>query len=312
MNVTLKYAIPLTRAHYSFYHQLDPGHDLKADYPHYTGAVAFAPSASHEYIFAPPTKSSKSIQFVANIPYFISDAEAGPVFIAGGGLVFDADDGSAFDAGAAGPCTLIPYTGAVTTISIRQTVAAFTKDDVWSPEFLSTVVFEGSPDNAKPAADILHLLDSLGTANIRFSHGHLQGGPYWLEGQKLHKVSRLYDDDAGAFVMATAPNRDAHFGYHILGFAIHTESQPSLSVAVRSRLYYKRTATLPLAGLRIAVKDNTDLQGVRTGGSPQAYTRLYGPCKEHCSCGEAALGAGCRSGGEDEDDAIRRHRMAYH
>lgn len=110
---------------------------------------------------------------------------------------------------------------------------------------------------------------------------HLPWGPYWLEDQNVRRVSRLYPDEIDAFIMSTVPYRKNHFEYRPLGVAVHGEFNPaSLSVAVPSRLYYKRSANLPLAGLRIAVKDNTDLQGVRTGASSRSYTRLYGPSKE--------------------------------
>ena len=45
-------------------------------------------------------------------------------------------------------------------------------------------------------------------------------------------------------------------------------------------MYYKRRVGNSLAGLRIAVKDNTDLQGVRTGASSRSYTRPCGPSKD--------------------------------
>jgi Asp-tRNA(Asn)/Glu-tRNA(Gln) amidotransferase A subunit family amidase len=66
----------------------------------------------------------------------------------------------------------------------------------------------------------------------------------------------------------------------------------SLTIAVPSRLYFKKTSNHPLAGLRFAVKDNTDLKGLRTGGSSRAYTRLRKPCLQSAAVVEALLDLG--------------------
>lgn len=216
-------------------------------------------------------QKSYNIQYVADIPYYISDAETSV--------------GSENDS-ITGPCTVIPYIVSMTKDYIKQTISTFTsEDDVWSPGFLATVVFDCSPADAQPAEDILRLLLSLGVENICFKEctgsQHLPWGLYWLGDRNLHRVSRLYADDIDAFVISTVPYGKDDFAYRPFGIAIHGEHNPaSLSVAVPSRLYYKRSANFPLAGLRVAVKDNTDLQGVRTGGSSRSYTRLYGPSKE--------------------------------
>lgn len=65
-----------------------------------------------------------------------------------------------------------------------------------------------------------------------------------------------------------------------LDAAAYGEQFPSaLTVAVPSRLYYKKTTKKPYAGLRLAVKDIIDLKGLKTGASSRAYTELY-PTKE--------------------------------
>ncbi|KAG7002008.1 hypothetical protein G7Y79_00029g063040 [Physcia stellaris] len=81
--------------------------------------------------------------------------------------------------------------------------------------------------------------------------------------------------------MSTIPSEKNLFEYRLLGVAVREEYNPaSLSIAIPSRMYYKRSAKFPLADLRIAVKDTMNLQGVRTGGSSRDYTRLYPPSKE--------------------------------
>lgn len=51
----------------------------------------------------------------------------------------------------------------------------------------------------------------------------------------------------------------------------------TLSIAVPSRLRYKRTAEKPLAGMRVGVKDVLDLKGVRTGNGNRAFAQCYPP-----------------------------------
>lgn len=48
-----------------------------------------------------------------------------------------------------------------------------------------------------------------------------------------------------------------------------------LAIAVPSRLHYPAEAKKPLNGLRIGVKDNIDLRGVRTSGSSRSFFNTY-------------------------------------
>lgn len=50
----------------------------------------------------------------------------------------------------------------------------------------------------------------------------------------------------------------------------------TLCIPVPSRLYFKRTPELPLAGVRISVKDIFHLKGVVTTHGNRAYADLYG------------------------------------
>lgn len=48
-----------------------------------------------------------------------------------------------------------------------------------------------------------------------------------------------------------------------------------LGVAIPSRLYYPKSTTKPLNGLRIAIKDNVHLAGVATTAGSKAFAKLY-------------------------------------
>jgi Asp-tRNA(Asn)/Glu-tRNA(Gln) amidotransferase A subunit family amidase len=54
------------------------------------------------------------------------------------------------------------------------------------------------------------------------------------------------------------------------------EASPNLAVALPSRLYYPPKSGKPLNGLRVAIKDNIDIAGVKTFASSRAYGELYG------------------------------------
>ena len=146
-------------------------------------------------------RSLNSIQYVADVPYYISNADIKS------GLENDS---------ITGPCTVIPYMDPTTTDYVRDIIAAFSsEDDVWSSGFLDTVVFDRSPSNAQPAEDVLNLREH-GTRNVSFRREFVGGqqlswGPYWLENKLLHKVSRLYSDDVDAFVMSTVPSEGDPF-----------------------------------------------------------------------------------------------------
>lgn len=51
----------------------------------------------------------------------------------------------------------------------------------------------------------------------------------------------------------------------------------NLAIAVPSRLYFKVTKEKPLNGLRVSIKDNIDVQGVKTSGMCRSYFHLYPP-----------------------------------
>jgi len=53
-----------------------------------------------------------------------------------------------------------------------------------------------------------------------------------------------------------------------------------MAIEVPSRLYYTVTPEKPLSGLRVAIKDNIDIAGVKTFASSRSYGELYGTAAE--------------------------------
>lgn len=63
-------------------------------------------------------------------------------------------------------------------------------------------------------------------------------------------------------------------------------------MAVPSRLYFRRTAEKPLAGLRVGVKDLFDVKGLRTGGGNKALYSLSSPADESAVAVQKLVHAG--------------------
>lgn len=98
-------------------------------------------------------------------------------------------------------------------------------------------------------------------------------GPYFLSSSgALYQPLRLYSDFSGAFTQPVVPGPDS--SYIALPASI-----PGISptVGVPSHLYYTRTASKPLAGVRLGVKDIYDLKGQRTSDGNRAYYALFPP-----------------------------------
>jgi Asp-tRNA(Asn)/Glu-tRNA(Gln) amidotransferase A subunit family amidase len=61
---------------------------------------------------------------------------------------------------------------------------------------------------------------------------------------------------------------------------------------VPSRLRFTTSSDAPLAGLRVAVKGNFNLQGLRTSLCNRAYFNTYPPCDKTAKCIQQVVDAG--------------------
>lgn len=96
-------------------------------------------------------------------------------------------------------------------------------------------------------------------------------GPYFLGGGTLHRTWRLYPDEYEAFQLPT-------IGPHPIKFVgVTIMHQGKLMVPVPSRLHYPECEEKPLNGMRCTVKDNIDLEGVKTTAQSRALENTYGP-----------------------------------
>lgn len=83
-----------------------------------------------------------------------------------------------------------------------------TKDDVWTRDFIGTIVIQTPEIDRKLMEDEMNILRSLGASDIRlFPNGvpgaQLPQGPYFLHYGQLHQAYRLYPDTADAFIVST-------------------------------------------------------------------------------------------------------------
>ncbi|KAM0463187.1 hypothetical protein ACHAPV_003314 [Trichoderma viride] len=183
-----------------------------------------------------------------------------------------------------GPCTVIrlssPYVTSEDLVEVRE---RFSQDDVWTTEFLPTLIFhsQNTHQTVQFSAAAHKTLESWGSQAISIDVSKdldAPSGPYYCNGVQLHEVYRLYPDTAGAFISATIQSPSDPYLYKTFNVSVFTEEYPStLTIGVPSRLYFTPTKEKPLAGLRIAVKDTQNVRGVKTTGSSRAWARLYGP-----------------------------------
>ena len=91
----------------------------------------------------------------------------------------------------------------VTPEFLLKTIDRFSQeDDVWSRDFLETVIFVGMTDT-ELAEDVLHFTKAKGVKNIYTSTDSPCESPYRLSRGSLNQVYRLYPDTAEAFIVST-------------------------------------------------------------------------------------------------------------
>ncbi|KAL8833592.1 MAG: hypothetical protein Q9170_004175 [Blastenia crenularia] len=101
-------------------------------------------------------------------------------------------------------------------------------------------------------------------------------GPYLISPTgDLYQPYRLYADTEGAFTQPLGPFDASTGAYTALPATVPGIAAPG--IAVPSRLYYAKTASQPLAGVRTGIKDIYDIAGVQTSDGNRAFYELYPP-----------------------------------
>ncbi|KAL8921312.1 MAG: hypothetical protein Q9172_004085 [Xanthocarpia lactea] len=179
------------------------------------------------------------------------------------------------------PITVVSSTaGNASVASLGSILADFANDDVWNAGFLHGVLVQRTGSGYDPGFPLgpTALLGSNQTSVIVsiLSNGPslIPNGPYFLSSNgALHQPLRLYSDFATAFTQPLIPTSDD--SYAALPAALPGIESPTIGVP--SRLYYTRTASKPLAGVRAGIKDIYDIAGVKTSNGNRAWYGFYPP-----------------------------------
>ncbi|GME27443.1 putative glutamyl-tRNA subunit a protein [Neofusicoccum parvum] len=173
---------------------------------------------------------------------------------------------------------------------LNATISNFTsQDDVFQEDFLQAIYL----NNTLSAPSAVHVADCVSfsqeyhrtklftvpnantsSATSATLSGGIPNGPYFVSiTGNVFKAHRLYPDHNLAFIQAAISDENGGF----LALPGTTEDVMAKNVAVPSRLYYTPSASKPLAGLRMGVKDIFHVKGLRTSGGSRSYYYLYGP-----------------------------------
>ncbi|KAK0668812.1 hypothetical protein QBC41DRAFT_346816 [Cercophora samala] len=186
--------------------------------------------------------------------------------------------------------SFLPPEGPISCQSLQKAIQEdLQNDDVLSSSFLRSIVLvteETSLDR-----ETLGLLSSLGCERVFLvADTNVGKGPLFFSCRGIFRVFRLYPDTHDAFVTSVIPSLAGKDTYQSISASAY--GQRTKCVAVPSRLYFKRTDELPLAGLRLSVKDVFHLKGVVTTTGNRAYESLYGEQDASSAAVQAAVDKG--------------------
>lgn len=195
-------------------------------------------------------------------------------------------------------------TGNLDVGHIPELLQTFSRvDDVYSAAFHDSLVIQTAPGTNLDLTGLRTRIgndDSVKSMFRRILGSYatnvtklLPSGPYFLQGQNIHQAWRLYPDDLQAFIQTVIPDdiicpsryTSLHVAVYLIlilrfsFFPLQAISQDGVyqTAAVPSRLYSEKSKDKPLSGMRITIKDNMDLAGIKSTMMNRAYTELYGP-----------------------------------
>ncbi|KAK3946260.1 amidase 1 [Diplogelasinospora grovesii] len=161
-------------------------------------------------------------------------------------------------------------------------------DDVFNEDFLSEVllIHEGS-SRSKTTLKALrkHLNGTRPLLNKQWrlksvykttSSGIVPSGPYFLRDGKIFQVRKIHIDVFSSFQVTVLPDP----GHSLYGCVVQNldsvgPDAEGMSVAVPSRMYNRPSKEKPLAGVRIAIKDNFKLQGTKCSMGCRSFLETY-------------------------------------
>ncbi|TFK62724.1 amidase signature enzyme [Pluteus cervinus] len=197
----------------------------------------------------------------------------------------------------------------VTSIRVRESVitqdflesrirAYSNADDVWNDNFLESVVitcnaasecsFDETSANWFDENEVKYLFLAGDFQEPKFKNTKvtsvgtgLPSGPYLFdipdkrspsEPLSFHKAYRLFRDDYQSFLFGVLPKPDGN-GWVQTHFTLPSDPEGAQYIPVSSRLSVQPSEQ-PLLGMRFALKDLFDAQGVPTGAGSLAYAKV--------------------------------------
>jgi hypothetical protein len=161
-------------------------------------------------------------------------------------------------------------------------------DDVFQSAFLNAIFLAGIDGScvtkSQVAGGIRSIIIPLDSSST------VPSGPYFLESStgNVYQAFRLYDDFAGAFSESLLQTPEGTFQ----PLSAQTYASATLTIGVPSRIYFKKTAAKPLAGVRVGVKDIFALAGVRGSNGNRAWYGLYPPATSTAPSMQRLIDAG--------------------
>jgi hypothetical protein len=158
--------------------------------------------------------------------------------------------------------------------------------DVLSEDFFTNVMLlhEGgdSPVRRKALIDGLNAtfpvggkrweLDTVYRTTGVLPAAKVPSGPYFVCGGEVFQAWRIYVDEFSCFQTTVLPTRDR---YQFRNLDSIGPNGTGMAVAVPSRLYSIASAEEPLAGVRIAIKDNLRLAGTKCSMGCRSFLATY-------------------------------------
>ncbi|KAL5508468.1 COQ2 [Sanghuangporus vaninii] len=181
---------------------------------------------------------------------------------------------------------IITEESVLTDKTLKKTIEDWKKyDDVLSAPFLKTIVLlNGGKKTAGIDTSVISYLKELGVEDLfvsgsksfkapknlrvwKISGFDIPAGPYMIARDaggttSFYQARKLYFDETQSFYKSTYPLKDGSFS--VVSASLDTDSSPY--IAVPSRIYAdgKDKKELPLAGVRVSVKDIYYIKGLKT------------------------------------------------
>ncbi|KAA1466956.1 amidase signature enzyme [Dentipellis sp. KUC8613] len=204
------------------------------------------------------------------------------------------------------PREIVPFVvfnsnaSSVTGTSLASTISTWQEvDDVFSESFLQgALILHTSRGQAALSSSAVEFFNDKGTelvmlggsvsafrTNGRFTLAtvgniNLAPGPYVLARDAfgtpaVYTPLRLHFDDTQSFFKSVTPLSDGSFS--IVSATMDTDSSPYIGVPSRIYSLQQNDSKLPLAGVRVSVKDIYFLKGLRTSAGNRHFYTTYAP-----------------------------------